>query len=256
MKLLAKLLLLLSLTSCHFFNPEKSIELVYGDWPLDIVLANLVKKKIEEKFDTKVDLVLTNSAGTWASIATATADISLSAWLPTTHKYYYENTKGRVDIVHPIYTGTRIGLAVPTYAAIDSIDQLDQYAEKFHHQIMGIEPGAGIMVQIEKAMKAYHLKNFKLIGTSEAVMLNMLKQDYRKKNWIVISAWEPHEMFLQFDLKFLKDPKGVFGKEEKVYAIVRKGFKEDYPEIYRFLQTFEVSKSEMEKLLQKYKSAE
>jgi glycine betaine/proline transport system substrate-binding protein len=251
MKRLATWIMLIILSSCHFFNGHKSVELVYGDWPIDHVLGNLVKVIVEENFDTDVDLMMTNAAGAWAAISTGTADICLGAWLPTTSRYYYANTKNRVDLLNPIYVGTRIGLAVPKFVSIDSIAELSSHAPKFQNRIMGIEPGAGIMVEVEKAMKTYNLSEFELIDVNETVMLNMLKQDYRNRDWIVIVAWEPHEMFLQFDLKFLEDPKKVFGDEQAIHSFVRLGFRDDYPQIYQFLKNFNLTKTEMSEMLQK-----
>ena len=39
-------------------------------------------------------------------------------------------------------------------------------------------------------------------------------------------GWTPHWMFDQFDLKFLDDPKKVYGDLEEIHAIAWKGFSE------------------------------
>lgn len=249
MRFLACIFFLLCFSGCHFFTHQNSIEIAYGDWPIDIALANLAKAVIEENFETKVDLMLTNSAGVFASLSSGTSDVSMSAWLPKTHKYYYENTKNRVDLVRSVYDKAFIGLAVPQYVNIDSIEQLAAIPKNFDNQIIGIEPGAGIMVQIEEAIKLYDLLKYKLIETSEAVMINTLKQYIEKKEWIVIAAWRPHEMFRRFELKPLRDPKKAFGDEEKVYTITRLGFDKDYPRIYRFLKNFHLSDDALSELI-------
>ncbi len=44
-------------------------------------------------------------------------------------------------------------------------------------------------------------------------------------------------MFTKYNLKFLKDPKNVYGKAEDIHTIVRKGLKQDKPEAYEMLET-------------------
>lgn len=45
-------------------------------------------------------------------------------------------------------------------------------------------------------------------------------------------------MFGRWDLKYLKDPKGVLGEEETIHTIARKGLKADMPEVYNFFNNF------------------
>jgi ABC-type proline/glycine betaine transport system substrate-binding protein len=45
-------------------------------------------------------------------------------------------------------------------------------------------------------------------------------------------------MFGSYELKFLKDPKETMGPEEYTATIVRKGLKEEYPELYLLFKEF------------------
>jgi glycine betaine/proline transport system substrate-binding protein len=54
----------------------------------------------------------------------------------------------------------------------------------------------------------------------------------------VVTGWTPHWKFNQWKLKYLDDPKGVYGGEEHINAVVRQGLKADMPEVYRFLDNF------------------
>lgn len=58
------------------------------------------------------------------SIATGDADATLGAWLPITHKSFYEENQDNFVDLGPNLTGAKIGLVVPEYMNIDSIEDL------------------------------------------------------------------------------------------------------------------------------------
>ncbi len=60
----------------------------------------------------------------WAGIAGGDADAIVAAWLPTTHKDYYDKYQGKFEDLGPNLNGTKIGLVVPSYMNIDSIEDL------------------------------------------------------------------------------------------------------------------------------------
>ena len=62
-----------------------------------------------------------------------------------------------------------------------------------------------------KAMKKYDIK-LKLVQSSEAALMSELKSIYEKKP-IAVTLWNPHWGFSEFDLKYLKDPKKVYGEK-------------------------------------------
>ena len=84
-----------------------------------------------------------------------------------------------------------------------------------------------------------------LLEGSGAMMTAMLGNAIKKKEWIVVTGWAPHWKFGRWDLKILKDPKGVFGAEETINTIVRKGLKKDMPDVYAFLDEFNWSTAEI-----------
>lgn len=121
--------------------------------------------------------------------------------------------------------------------------------EQVDHKIIGIDPGAGLMKAAENAMKEYGLDDWELVEGSSAAMTAALTQAYKEKKPIIVTGWTPHWMFSKFEMKYLDDPKGVFGKDEQIHTIVRKGLKEDQPSAYAFLDKFEWKASDMEKVM-------
>ncbi|GHI00776.1 glycine betaine ABC transporter substrate-binding protein [Neobacillus kokaensis] len=117
------------------------------------------------------------------------------------------------------------------------------------YQIIGIEPGAGIMAQADRALKDYQLDNWQLQEGSSAAMTAELKKAYNQKKPIIVTGWAPHWMFSTYELKFLKDPKKSFGAVEDIHTIVRKGLKQDAPGAYTILDQFSWKPGDMEKVM-------
>lgn len=111
---------------------------------------------------------------------------------------------------------------------------------QINYTITGIDAGTGVMSGTTEALKVYGLEKDKwqLQTSSTAAMTSTLGKAIKNKQPIVVTGWEPHWMFTKFDLKFLDDPKGVFGGSENINTIVRKGLKKDEPEAYKVLNNF------------------
>lgn len=110
--------------------------------------------------------------------------------------------------------------------------------EQLDYKITGIDPGAGLMKKTKEVMKSYGLDKWQLIEGSEAAMIASLKKAYDKKEPIVVTGWTPHWMFAKFDLKYLDDPKNVYGDAENINTVVRLGLKDDEPSAYTVLDQF------------------
>ncbi|MFW2107395.1 glycine/proline betaine ABC transporter substrate-binding protein OpuAC [Bacillus spizizenii] len=100
------------------------INLAYVAWDSEIASTNVVGKVLE---DLGYDVTYTQvEAGPmWTAIATGSADASLSAWLPNTHKAYAAKYKGKYDDIGASMTGVKMGLVVPQYMKnVNSIEDL------------------------------------------------------------------------------------------------------------------------------------
>ncbi|MFS0880000.1 glycine betaine ABC transporter substrate-binding protein [Metabacillus niabensis] len=117
--------------------------------------------------------------------------------------------------------------------------------ESVDYKITGIDPGAGIMNATANALEEYELSDWELIEGSGAAMTAALKKAIDKEEPIVITGWTPHWMFSKFDLKYLEDPKGVYGEAEDIHSIARKGLAEDLPGVYKVLDQFHWTPDEM-----------
>jgi glycine betaine/proline transport system substrate-binding protein len=201
----------------------------------------------------------------WEAVAEGKVDGIVGAWLPTTHSHYYERYKDQVVDLGPHIVGTRIGLVVPDitvgrqtagsgqrntpYIKAASIADLKAYADKFNRRIIGIDPEAGIMKKTREAMQEYGLNNYELVKGSEVSMTAELANAIRKQRWIVVTGWVPHWMFARWKLRFLDDPKKIYGGKEEIRTIVRAGLKDDMPDVYQFLDKFNWKPEDLEQLM-------
>ena len=125
------------------------------------------------------------------------------------------------------------------------------YSEAVDYSITGIEPGAGITVTTEKAIEDYeNLNGWNLQQSSTTAMVAELDQAIENEEPIIITGWNPHWIFAKYpDLKYLEDPKGVYGEEEVIKTLARKGLKDDQPDAYKLIDQFNWEVEDMEGIM-------
>jgi glycine betaine/proline transport system substrate-binding protein len=225
----------------------KKVKIAYVEWSDAVVATTILKTALESKgYD--VTITPLPAAAMWQAVATGEADAMVAAWLPATHASYYGQLKDKVDLIGPNVTGAKIGWAVPKYSEISSIEDLKTKASLVEGKVIGIDPGAGLMKASDKAIKEYGLP-VKLVDGSDATMTAALKDAYDRKQNIVVTTWTPHWMFARWDLKYLADPKNVFGGEETVNTVARKDLKKDNPELHAILSKFKLSLEDEQKVM-------
>lgn len=227
---------------------NKKITLAYVAWDSEIASTNVVKEVLESKLGYTVTMLQVDAGPMYAGISDGSADAMVAAWLPGTHgELYYEPNKDKFEDLGPNLDGTKVGLTVPAYMDIDSIEDLKQaeIATLVDSTIVGIEPGAGIMDATERAIAEYGLDGWNLLSSSSSAMAKELQTAYDSQKPIIVTGWTPHWMFAKMDLKYLADPQGVYGGDEQIHTLVRTGLQGDHPDAYRFLDQFQWSPDDM-----------
>lgn len=225
-----------------------TVKLVYVEWSSEVVSTNLVKALLEQ-VGYEVQITPLNTLGMWQAVASGSADATVGAWLDNTQGQYLNLVGDRVESLGANLEGTQVGLVVPDYVPVDSIEELNANTDKFGGKIIGIDPGAGVMGRTVQARNAYGLKNYQLILSSEVAMTQALSDALEAKRWIVVTGWIPHWMFSRWKLKFLKDPKKVYDSNGFIATVVRKGLAQQQPEVYRILDNFYWTVEEMQKVM-------
>lgn len=225
---------------------NKKISLGYVQWDSEVASTTVLGQALKAH-GYNVTLTPLDNAVLWQSVANKQVDASLSAWLPNTHGALLKKYQDKLTVVGTNLTGVKTGLVVPDYMSVKSISDLTDQANK---TITGIEPGAGIMATTADMMKVYpNLKDWNLQVSSSGAMVSALDKAYRNKEDIVLTGWSPHWMFSKYHLKFLSDPKNVFGSGETINTIVNKKFKTSNPKAYKVADKFNWTKDDMESVM-------
>ncbi|MFV0289803.1 MAG: ABC transporter permease/substrate binding protein [Mangrovibacterium sp.] len=227
---------------------KKTISIAYVDgWDEGKAMTMIAKNILESKgYEVKiekaaVDLIL-------ASMANGTTDLFLDTWLPATHGTKIAKFQDKLVQLGKMYDEAKIGLCVPSYVPINSIEELNVNKDKFKDRIVGIEEGAGISEKTKMAIYTYEL-DLNVMSSSTVAMLSELQREYEAQNWIVFMGWEPHWMFGRWDLKILDDPRGIFGDTEQIYAYSRIKFDEEHHEVAQLIANMHFDADVMARLL-------
>lgn len=102
----------------------ESIELIATPWDSEFASAEVMKALLEE-IGYEVTITPVDPAIMIQAIATGEGDASLAPWLPITHGSFYEAYEGQFIDLGPNLVGAKVGLAVPTYVDIVSIEDLE-----------------------------------------------------------------------------------------------------------------------------------
>ncbi|QAT48333.1 glycine betaine ABC transporter substrate-binding protein [Caproiciproducens sp. NJN-50] len=224
------------------------IQIGYVNWSEGIAMTNLMNAILVDKMGYEVKQVQTDVAPLFASLANGSTDVFLDCWLPVTHKDYMAKYGSELKDYGVSFDNAKIGLVVPSYVKINSIEDLNNAKSDFDGTIVGIDSGAGIMTATDKAIKEYGL-GYKLMPGSGPTMTAALKKAIDQKQPIVVTGWQPHWMFAKWDLKFLDDPKGVYGSAESIHKLSRKGLDTDAPEVAEFLTKFKMTSDQLGDLM-------
>ena len=216
--------LVVAMSSTLASADSKTLSIGYVDgWSDSVATTHVAAEVIKQKlgYDVKLQAVATGIM--WQGVATGKLDAMLSAWLPVTHGEYWAKNKDKVVDYGPNFKDAKIGLIVPEYVKAKSIEDL----------------------KTDEAIKAYGL-DYKLQASSGAAMIAELTRAEDKQESIAVTGWVPHWMFAKWKLRFLDDPKGIYGAAETVNSIGSKGLEKKAPEVVAFLKKFQwASKDEI-----------
>ncbi|MEN1970019.1 glycine betaine ABC transporter substrate-binding protein [Lentibacillus sp. N15] len=232
---------------------QETLTIPYVAWARETISTHMLAALLEE-VGYNVKLSQVEAGPMFTSVADGSADFHTSAWLPATHASYWEKYEDDLVKVNQVLDKAPLALTVPSYMEdVNSIEDLKdnkELGDSVDWKVIGIDPGAGIMENTEKAFDEYGLDNWELTTSSEAAMLAELQAAMENEEPIIVPLWKPHWAFGAMDLKMLDDPKEVYGGDgDQIYTVARKGLEEDAPRAYKVLEQYEENYDMIEEMM-------
>ncbi|RAJ68762.1 glycine betaine/proline transport system substrate-binding protein [Streptomyces sp. Amel2xB2] len=227
----------------------KQIKMGYIPWDEGIASSYLWKEVLEQR-GYKPTLQQLDPGPMFTALSKGDLDFQTDTWLPTTHEQYWKKYGKKLEDFGQWYGPTSLELSVPSYVkGVKSLDDLKANEDKFGKKIIGIEASSGEMgILKDKIVKEYGLSDWKIVSSSTASMLSELDRSYKSKKPIVTTLWSPHWAYSKYDLTKLKDPKGAWGKGDKIHTVARKGFSNDDPRVASWLKNFKMNEKDLTEL--------
>ncbi len=227
----------------------ETVKIGYVQWASAEASTYIVKEVLEEMgYDVETPLLQTGLM--YQSTATGKIDAFVCSWLPDTDRNYWAKYEDDLVELNNNYLSAQIGLVVPEYVDIDSIEELKDNKDKFNGRIVGIDPGAAQMVVTDdELMPHYDLEDWTLEESGGPAMTAELSRAVKNQEWIVVTGWKPHWKWAEWDLEFLEDPDEIMGSGEYIKSMGRPDIKEDLPEVAGFLENYVLSTEELSSVM-------
>ncbi|MGO2242654.1 MAG: glycine betaine ABC transporter substrate-binding protein [Halomonas sp.] len=243
-------------TTAQVHAEEKTLVIGTNNWAENIAVANLWKLVLDDKgYD--IELSDVGKSALYAGMASNDIDLSLEIWLPHTDKEYLAPYKDTLEVHAAWYDKTGLGLVVPSYVDIDSIPELVERADEFEYQgsptILGIDSGSAIAALSDEVVEAYELPMDQM-NSSEPAMMSALDSAYQNEQPILVTLWNPHWAFANYDLKYLEDPENIYGDGDTIYWFSREGLSEDDPWLTAVLDAWHMSDDSLSDLMAEIES--
>lgn len=242
---------LVAVTPAFASEPQscRTVRFAEPGWT-DIAATTAVTTTVLEALGYKTSTKLLSVSITYAALSKRNIDVFLGYWSPSMAADYrpYEKA-GTVDTVRVNLTGAKYTLAVPQFAydaGLKTFDDIARFGDALEGRIYGVEAGNDGNRLILTMLKdnAFNLGGFKLIESSERVMLSQVESRISAQKPIVFLGWEPHPMNRQIKMAYLSGGDKYFGANfgaATVSTHVRKGYMNECQNVGQLLKNLEFS---------------
>ena len=235
----------------------KTVRLGFVDWT-DVRVTTSVAQQLLTRLGYQVQVSEHTVDTIYQQLADNKLDAFLGTWMPSnTSAVQPFLDKGAVKFLSTNLKGARYTIAVPDYVyqqGIRNVADLAAYADRFENRIYGLEKGNDGNALVQKMINRndFGLKNFKLMETSERLMLAQVRGRVKRGEWIAFLAWEPHPMNTTFKIEYLAGADAYFGPDygrSVVNTTTRQKLMDDCPNLGQFLSNLTFSVEMEQKIM-------
>ncbi|WP_066173999.1 glycine betaine ABC transporter substrate-binding protein [Bacillus marinisedimentorum] len=226
---------------------DQTITFGVTPWTSTVPPTKIARALLEDMGYT-VKEIKADAGGVYTGLSRGDIDVFMDAWLPDLHRNYMDKFGENIDDTSVSYPDGELGWVIPSYVeGIESVEDIKGQEDKFDGKIYGIEEGAGMTVTSKEMIEDYGL-DLEYVASSEAGMLAEASRLMKNEEPVIFLGWRPHPMFVDYDLKVLKDPKEFF-KTSEVHVLTNKELKDKAPEAYDFLSNWNIDVGDIENMI-------
>jgi glycine betaine/proline transport system substrate-binding protein len=228
---------------------EESKEVRFGvqPWP-GVTVKTEVFAQMLEAAGYDVDQKQLNTPLTLEGLSNGDLEAGFGGWYPISSSMIDPLVQdGEIERLSANLEGALSGVAVPTYvrdAGVESMSDLNEYADRFDRKIYGIESGSTWNTGVKEAIKEnrHDLGEWELVSSGTTAMLAQVGRATQREDWVAFYGWRPHWMNIKYDMHYLEAPDDseIAHTESTVYTLTRNGLEADMPNVNRFLSQYSV----------------
>lgn len=239
--------LLLSLIgACASDVKKKQLIIATESWQESKIFSCIAKKMLERE-GVEVIIKPYDLKNIYDQLTLGKVDLFLDVWDNSHNVYTYQ--LDQLEDLGVLYEGARIGMAVPTYMHIDSLNQCAADSSVFGNIFYTLEKSAGVTIAAKTVFKSYGMEPV-IVELSERELMEHLGLLVAKKKPFLVAAWTPHWMFARYDLKYIADSTATFNPNINIHMYARAGFKNTFTDEQKVLRNLKFSKAQIDELLE------
>ncbi len=153
-------------------------------------------------------------------------DLFVAAWLPNTHRQYWEEYGKDLTLVTPLYSDAKLFWAVPDYvpeSAVTSVADLAKpdVAAKMEKTIRGPGADSGLMMRSKTLMEHYGLSGagYELSPGKAQDWIDAFNSNIKAQNWFVMPLWQPQYLNKVANLRILEEPENILGEADTAWLV-------------------------------------
>lgn len=216
---------------------SQTITIGVTDLSFHRIAASLVANTLKA-MGFKVKRIYAHHEKNFDNLKAGTTDMLASAWLPSSHGGYKAEVQKTVPLIDlGLHYEPYALWGVPNYVPAEAVSEIadllkPEVAEKMKSDIQGINAGAGITRFSIKMMDAYGLNNagYEFHTGTEEACFSTFENAVEHKEWVIVPLWKPHFLHHKYDIRELKEPKGLLGVVDKAVLLLREDKKPMFTE--------------------------